>query len=444
MSTALAMDLEQTTLAGGLPLVVLRRPGPRVLAARLMIRGGSGADPQQQRGAHQLLAGLMTRGCGELDAEALADRVEGAGAALRAEATEDALTLALHCGAEDGQELLPLLISMVREPTLQPDQVDLERQLNLQTLQRQKEDPFQQAHDQLRRLLFDGGAYGHDPLGVEADLSRLGRMDLEPLVQQLGGQGAVLVLSGDTPERVVDLLNGALELHPWEVSSPRSALSPEGAAPSERFSALEEDTEQLVLLLGAGTVPYGHPDALALRLLQAHLGAGMSSRLFQAMREERGLAYDVGVHLPARCGPSPFVVHLSTSAERAEEATTCLLEEWREVMEHPIPPEALALALAKYRGQDAMGRQTCGQLAERLALVLSHGLPIDQVESQLELAGQLTPSDLLEAASRWLQTPSLSLVGPASALQAAEQAWQRHPLSGPAPGGSRQAGAGRC
>jgi predicted Zn-dependent peptidase len=440
MSTALAMDLEQTTLAGGLCLGVLRRPGPRVLAARLMIRGGSGADPQQQRGAHQLLAGLMTRGCGELDAEALADRVEGAGAALRAEATEDALTLALHCGAEDGQDLLPLLLSMVRQPTLQPDQVDLERQLNLQTLQRQKEDPFQQAHDQLRRLLFDGGPYGHDPLGVEADLSRLDRTDLEPLVQQLGGQGAVLVLSGDTPERVVDLLNGALELHPWEVTSPRSALSPEGAALSERFSALEEDTEQLVLLLGAGTVPYGHPDALALRLLQAHLGAGMSSRLFQAMREERGLAYDVGVHLPARCGPSPFVVHLSTSAERAEEATTCLLEEWRQVMEHPIPPEALALALAKYRGQDAMGRQTCGQLAERLALVLSHGLPIDQVESQLELAGQLTPFDLLEAASRWLQPPSLSLVGPTSALQAAELAWQRHPLSGPAP----QAGAGSC
>jgi predicted Zn-dependent peptidase len=245
----------------------------------------------------------------------------------------------------------------------------------------------------------------------------------------------VLVLSGDVPEGVVNLLNTALQGSPWEVPPPASALAPGGAAPAERISSLEEDTEQLVLLLGASTVPYGHPDALPLRLLQAHLGAGMSSRLFQAMREERGLAYDVGVHLPARCGPSPFVVHLSTSAERAEEATTCLLEEWRQVMEHPIPPEALALALAKYRGQDAMGRQTCGQLAERLALVLSHGLPIDQVESQLERAGQLTPSDLLEAASRWLQRPSLSLVGPASALQSATLAWKQHPLSGLAPGG---------
>lgn len=435
MSSILAFNVEQTALAGGLPLVVLRRPGPRVLAARLLIRGGSSADPLHQRGAHQLLAGLMTRGCGTLDAEALADRVEGAGAALRAEATEDALTLALHCGAEDAADLLPLLLTMVRQPTLQPDQVDLERQLNLQTLQRQKEDPFQQAHDQLRRLLFDGGPYGHDPLGIEADLSRLERNDLEPLVHQLGAQGAVLVLSGDAPERVVHLLNTALQGHPWQVAPPASAALPNGSSPTERISTLEEDTEQLVLLLGAGTVPYGHPDALALRLLQSHLGAGMSSRLFQAMREERGLAYDVGAHLPARCGAAPYMVHLSTSAERAEEATTCLLDEWQRVMEHPIPQEALALALAKYRGQDAMGRQTCGQLAERLALVLSHGLPLDQPDTQLQQAGELTPSDLLEAAHRWLQQPSLSLVGPAPALQDAERAWLAHPLSGAAPVG---------
>ncbi|MFM9089929.1 MAG: M16 family metallopeptidase [Cyanobium sp.] len=435
MSSTLAMELERTALQGGLPLVLVRRPGPRVLAARLMIRGGSSADPQHQRGAHQLLAGLMTRGCGDLDAEALADRVEGAGAALRAEATEDALTLALHCGAEDARDLLPLLLSMVRQPTLQGDQLDLERQLNLQTLQRQKEDPFQQAHDQLRRLLFDGGPYGHDPLGIEADLSQLNRSELEPLVHHLGEQGAVMVLCGDVPDDVEELLNASLAGHPWEVTAPRSEPLPMAGAQAGRIGSLEEETEQLVLLLGVATVPYGHPDALPLRLLQAHLGAGMSSRLFQAMREERGLAYDVGVHLPPRCGASPFVVHLSTSAERAAEATACLLEEWKQVMEQPISGAALHLALAKYRGQDAMGRQTCGQLAERLALVLSHGLPVDQLDTQLVQAAQLTPADLLEAGAHWLPNPRLSLVGPASALEAAGAAWHHHPLSGSHPGG---------
>jgi len=429
MSPSLSMDLEPVFLEGGLPLVLVRRPGPRVLAARLVIRGGSGADPLHQRGAHQLLAGLMTRGCGELDAEALADRVEGAGAALRAEATEDALTLALHCGAEDGDELLPLLLSMAREPSMRTDQVDLERQLNLQTLQRQREDPFQLAHDQLRHQLFGEGPYGHDPLGVESDLARLERSHLAPLVERLGGQGAVMVLCGDTPEGVVELLNQSLRRVPWNVNSPAQEAPPWPAPAPRGIAWVPEETEQLVLLLGAATVPFGHPDALALRLLQAHLGAGMSSRLFLALREERGLAYDVGAHLPARFGPSPFVVHLSTSSDRAAEATSCLLDEWRGLLERPIPPEALGLALAKYRGQDAMGRQTCSQLAERLALVLSHGLPADHIDRQLARAAHLSPADLQAAAGRWLGHPSLSLVGPPEALEAARRAWSDHPLS---------------
>jgi zinc protease len=435
MTALFSSPLQRAVLEGGLPLVAVQRPGPRVLAARLVIRGGSGADPPHGRGGHQLLAGLMTRGCGDLNAQALADLVEGAGAALRAEATEDALTLALHCGAEDAQRLLPLLLQMARQPTLDDDQLELERQLNLQTLQRQREDPFQLAYDQLRQQLFAAGPYGHDPLGVDRDLAELERAQLQPLVVGLGAQGAVMTLCGDVPPDVEPLLAGVLRQTPWIVGAPLQALTPEPLPPEERLACVQEETEQVVLLLGAATVPYGHPDALALRLLQVHLGVGMSCRLFQTLREERGLAYDVGVHLPSRCGASPFVVHLSTSAERAAEATTCLLDEWLEAMTTAISPDALALAQAKYRGQDAMGRQTCAQLAERLALVLSHGLPVDQLEAQLEQAVHLTPDDLLQAAARWLHRPSLSLVGPAAALRAAGDAWSHHPLSAPEPRG---------
>jgi len=150
MSLSIPAAKEHRQLAGGLPLLIHSRRGPAILAARLVIRGGSSRDPVGARGAHQLLAGLMTRGCGDLNAEALADRVEGAGAALRAEAHEDGLVIGLKCAATDASDLLPLLLEMVVRPTLDPDQVELERQLNLQTLQRQREDPFQLAHDQLR------------------------------------------------------------------------------------------------------------------------------------------------------------------------------------------------------------------------------------------------------------------------------------------------------
>jgi zinc protease len=418
-------------LSGGLPFRIEHRPGPSILAAQLVIRGGSGADPAGERGAHQLLAGLMTRGCGDLDAEALADLVEGAGAALRVEAQEDSLVLALKCAAADAAELLPLLPRMVRRPRLDADQFELERQLNLQTLQRQREDPFQLAHDQLRRQLYDDGPYGHDPLGVDDDLLALTPERLTPLVAGLGDQGAVLVICGEPPDNAVALLERELAQAPWCTTVPQPAAADPAAIglSLQRLARQEQDTEQLVLMLGAATVPLGHPDALALRLLQCHLGLGMSSRLFVSMREERGLAYDVGVHLPPRCGAAPWVMHLSTSAERAHEATACLLEEWQRLLEVPLGEAERELAVAKFLGQEAMGRQTCGQIAERQALVLSHGLPDDHIARVLARAPGLNSADLQAAARRRLISPCLSLLGPAAALDAATRAWSVSPFS---------------
>jgi predicted Zn-dependent peptidase len=417
-------------LAGALPLSVQRRPGPAIVAARLLVAGGSGADPAGHRGAHQLLAGLMTRGCADLDAEALADLVEGAGASLRAEAHEDALTVALKCAVEDAGDLLPLLPAMVCRPRLDPDQLALERQLNLQGLQRQREDPFHLAHDQLRRQLYGDGPYGHDPLGIDAELAETDRDDLLPLVAGLGRGSAVFSLCGDlSPQQAAALLEPAIREF-W----PRGggdANPPPGhvALPGGPLGRLALDTEQVVILLGSATVPLGHPDALPLRILQSHLGYGMSSRLFVQMREERGLAYDVGVHFPARRASAPFVFHLSTSADRAEEASRCLLDEWQRLAERPLTPAERQLAVAKLVGQDAMGRQTVSQIADRQALLLSHGLPADHVDRELERARRLTSADLAGAARRHLSQPRISLVGPAEALGAAERAWSRHHLS---------------
>lgn len=420
--------LRSVELSGGLPLIVHVRPGPAILAARLSIRGGSSRDPIGSRGSHQLLAGLMTRGCGDLDAQALADRVEGVGAALRAEAHEDLLSIGLKCAADDAESLLPLLPAMVGRPCLAADQLELERRLNLQALQRQREDPFQLAHDQLRDGLFGDGPYGHDPLGSEQDLAAINVARIGSLLPGLGDEGAVLTVCGDPPDHLVALLEEALAVHPWRTRAPQASPLPPSPQPSGRLLVLEQDTEQLVLMLGAATVPLADPDFLPLRLLQVHLGHGMSSRLFIVAREERGLSYDVGVHLPSRCGPSPFVMHLSTTVDRAAEATSCLLEEWRRMLEEDLPPAPLELARAKLRGQDAMGRQTCMQIAERQALVLSHGLPADHIDGMLARSLDLQARDLLAAARRSLVCPVLSLVGPAEALVAARQAWERHPL----------------
>jgi len=430
---SLAGPRSSSVLPGGCPLWVVRRPGPEIVSAKLWIRGGSSSDPRGQRGSHQLLAGLLSRGCGDHSGEALADQVEGLGAGLRCEASEDGLLISLKCAAADANQLLPLLLTLVQKPWLLNDQIDLERQLNLQALQRHREDPFQLAHDRLRQQLYGEGPYGHDPLGVEAELAAIGRDGLSQQATQLGHQGAVLVLAGQPPANLEELLTQESGPKGWPTQAPLAiptwAPTSPPAGDGHRLACSDEDTEQLVLMLGATTVPLGHRQGLALRLLHCHLGVGMSSRLFVTMREEHGLAYDVGVHHPARLGAAPFVFHLSSSAERAFEATSELLNEWQRLLEHPLTGDELALARAKFRGQEATGRQTGSQVADRLALVLGHGLSADFTDRCLGELDRLGPADLLAAARELLARPSLSLCGPAQALAAAEKAWRQHPLS---------------
>lgn len=421
---------QQTTLAGGLVLSQRQHAAPGLLSARLWIAGGSSQDPSGQRGAHQLLAGLMTRGCGDLDADGLADLVESRGAALRAEASEDCLVISLKCASDDAAVLLPLLLQMAAAPSLAAEQLAIERQLNLQALQRQREDPFQLGHEALRQLLYGDGPYGHDPLGLVDDLQSLKRDDLARLQAHLGRDGAALVLSGSLTPACSASLTAAQQHQPWIAAPLGGASVPPASTGDKSLALVEQDTEQVVLMLGASTMPLGHADNLPLRLLQAHLGLGMSSRLFVEMREERGLAYDVGVHMPARRGATPFIWHLSTTAERAAEATTALLDEWQRLQQQPLQPAELNLARAKYLGQEAFGRQTCGQIADRQALLLGFGLPSDFVEQCLARASQLEAQELQQVAQRWLDSPRLSLCGPMEGLRAAEHAWQRHPLGG--------------
>ncbi|WP_082823296.1 pitrilysin family protein [Synechococcus sp. MIT S9504] len=399
-----------------------------VLSAKLWIRRGSSADPRGQRGGHQLLGSVLSRGCGPVDHLQLADLVEGCGAGLRCDTHEDGILISLKCRDIDADRLLPALGWMLRQPHLDEAQIELEKDLSLQALQRQKEDPFHRAFDGWRQLAYGRGPYGHDPLGIGVDLEQLQKAELSCLAADLESRGSVLALSGTIPEGAKERLEEWLGTTKTRFSceEPGTTIqeSPEldpGKSSSLSLQALA--TEQVVLMLGQAALPHGHPDDLALRLLQAHLGSGMSSLLFRRLREEHGVAYDVGVHHPARAGAAPFVMHASTGVDRAELSLELLISSWSELMELTISELDLNLAKAKFRGQLAHGSQTTGQRAERRAQLRGLRLPDDHDQSCLNQLEQLRGTDLREAARRHLQSPQLSLCGPEVTLASLEKQW---------------------
>ena len=401
-----------------------------VLAAKLWIRRGSACDPPQQRGAHQLLGSLLSRGCGPYGPMELADLVEGSGAGLRCDTNEDGLLISLKCRDNDAERLLPVIGWMVHQPHLLPDQVELEKELSLQALVRQKEDPFHLAYDGWRTLAYGSRGYGHDPLGVTDDLDKLERDQLVALAKQLDGASSVLAMSGTIPEALLNLLNDHEAFQSQAASSATDNGSQDQAIVSsedrpQNLCLRVQNTEQVVMMLGQPSLPHGHADDPALRLLQAHLGQGMSSLLFRRLREEHGVAYDVGVHYPARAEASPFVFHAATSVDKASLTLSLLHESWNELCSTPLTEADLQLARVKVRGQLAHGSQTTGQRAERRAQLRGLGLPDDYDQRSLAMMDALDANAVQDAAQRHLGHPLLSLCGPETSLRALGDQWEQ-------------------
>ena len=403
-----------------------------VLAAKLWIRRGSACDPDQQRGAHQLLGSLLSRGCGPYGPMELADLVEGCGAGLRCDTNEDGLLISLKCRDSDAARLLPVIGWMVHQPHLLPDQVELEKELSLQALVRQKEDPFHLAYDGWRTLAYGSGGYGHDPMGVTDDLDNLERDQLVSLAKQLDGASTVLAMSGTIPDSLLNLLNDheAFQAQATPTTSGDDFRAQGANSGQDRQQSLclrHQNTEQVVLMLGQPSLPHGHADDPALRLLQAHLGQGMSSLLFRRLREDHGVAYDVGVHYPARAKASPFVFHAATSVDKAPLTLSLLHDSWNELCSTPLSEADLQLARVKVRGQLAHGSQTTGQRAERRAQLRGLGLPDQYDQQSLAVMDDLDAKALQDVAQRHLGHPLLSLCGPEASLRALEEQWeQRH------------------
>ena len=410
-------------------LVGQQREGSDVLALHWWVSRGSATDPPGQHGRAQLLASCVQRGAAGRSAAALAEDFESRGAAFGCGASEDAVALWLRCMATDTLPLLQRLEEMVRKPNLQTREVRLEQELTLQALDQQQEDPFQLAAEALRQLLYGSGGYGHSSLGHKPDVAALSPSLLRLAHDSWACHPMVIAAVGPLDTTITARLQGMVDTcggaNGNTAPLPCSPDQPVGAGDSgeQGMTFLPQHTEQIVLMLGFRTCGLADPDQVVLRLLQCHLGSGMSSRLFRVIREERGLAYDVGVFFPPRRQVAPFMCHLSTSPDRALEALDVLLTQWHQLLAVPLSAAELQLARAKLVGQELMSLQTSLQVAESMALLRGHQLELDFREQQQQRLAQLTAADCSIAARRWLTQPHLAVVGPPALEDALHQHW---------------------
>ena len=402
-----------------------------IMSAKLWIEDGSRNDPKNQKGIHQLLSSTMLRGCGPYNNQEIAEIVESSGANLNCDTYEDGLLISLKCVESDAFKLLPLIGWMITKPVLQKDQIELEKDLTIKAIKRQKESTYQLAFDGWRKMAYLDGPYGHDPLGSIDDISKINKEHILPIASSLIHRKKNLVISGKFPSDVINYIENTNAFKGISKDfTNQSQLYKNNnkfdiiSKPKASLCTRSLNTKQVILLLGKTTIRYDNKSDILLRLLSCYLGYGMSSLLFKVLREKYGVVYEAGVYHPIRENQIPFIMHASTTEEKAIITLQLLKECWEKIINNEISPEELNLVKTKYRGQMAHSLQSISQRAEHKAHLLGIGLTKDHDKEILLRLESITSKEIKDAANKYLREPLLSVCSSKEVIRKISKDWE--------------------
>ena len=402
-----------------------------IMSAKLWIEDGSRNDPKNQKGIHQLLSSTMLRGCGPYNNQEIAEIVESSGANLNCDTYEDGLLISLKCVESDAFKLLPLIGWMITKPVLQKDQIELEKDLTIKAIKRQKESTYQLAFDGWRKMAYLDGPYGHDPLGSIDDISKINKEHILPIASSLIHRKKNLVISGKFPSDVINYIENTNAFKGISKDfTNQSQLYKNNnkfdiiSKPQATLCTRSLNTKQVILLLGKTTIRYDNKSDILLRLLSCYLGYGMSSLLFKVLREKYGVVYEAGVYHPIRENQIPFIMHASTTEDKAIITLQLLKECWGKIINNEISPEELNLVKTKYRGQMAHSLQSISQRAEHKAHLLGIGLTKDHDKEILLRLESITSKEIKDAANKYLREPFLSVCSSKEVIRKISKDWE--------------------
>ncbi len=402
----------------------------KIIAAKLWIEDGSRADPINKKGIHQILSSTILRGCGPYKNEKLAEIVEAAGANLNCDTYEDGLLISLKCIESDAYKLFPLIGWMITKPLLQPDQIELEKDLTIKAIKRQKESTYQLAFDGWREMIYADSPYGHDPLGSINDINKISRLDLLKVADSLIHRKKFLVISGESLFNIYDYIKDSCAFERLKKTNlDENKISPNNKKlvslykQKKRICTKGIETEQVILLLGKATINYDSKSDLLLRLISCYLGYGMSSLLFKVLREKYGVVYEAGIYHPIRENQTPFIMHASTTEDKAILTLKLLNECWGKLIDNELSAEELDLLKMKYRGQIAHSLQSVSQRAEHKAHLLGLGLKKDHDKEILLRLESINSKEIKDAANIYLKNPSLSVCSKNEVIQKIIKEW---------------------
>ena len=297
-------------------------------------------------------------------AMAVAESIEGIGGDLDA-ATDKELTMYWARVAGDQlDQAVDVLTDIVQRPNFEPEEAEKERDVILEELRMYLDSPSDHVHTLFEEIVWPDHPLGIDVAGTPESVGQITLDQLRQHVRQhyLASDLLIAVAGNVDHGNVRDYLNAALELPSEEAPS----YLPVAPLRSGGVKLLTRPTEQAHLVVGTRSVSYTDPDRYAVDLMTTILGSGMSSRLFQEIRERLGLCYDTHAFAARLADSGSAGAYIGTEPSKANAALRAVMGELRKICDEPVGEDELARAKAYIKGRLLLRLESTGAMATYL------------------------------------------------------------------------------
>jgi len=412
------MTVEVTRLGSGLTVATDSMPGVATVSLGAWVGAGTRHEAPEVNGIAHLLEHMAFKGTARRSAQDIAEEIEAVGGHLNAYTSRENTAFYAKVLAEDAPLALDIVADILQHPTFEPAELERERAVVLQEIGQANDTPDDIVFDHFQETAYPAQALGRPVLGETHTVNALDRAALWDYMRgHYGPEQMVFAAAGKVEHReIVDLVARAFT-HEGFVSN--GATDPASYRGGDRRE--ERDLEQVHLLLGFDAVGYLDDDYYALNLLSTLFGGGMSSRLFQEVRERRGLVYSIYSFHSAFIDGGIFGLYAGTGSREVVELVPVVCDEMAKLV-GGVSDEELERARAQLRASLLMSRESTSSRAEQLAQqFLIYRRPVPP-EEMLEKIAAVTPEDIIRVAGRLLKSrPTVTAIGPLAHLESAER-----------------------
>lgn len=399
------------TLGNGMQVVTEAMPDAHSVTIGFWVDAGSRDETPEEAGASHFLEHLLFKGTDTRSAHSIAEDIEAVGGDMNAFTTKEYTAFYTRLIDEDLELGLDILSDIMWAPAFRPEEIDAERQVILEEISMHEDEPSDLVHELFHEALYPGHPLGREVLGERATITAMTRAQIDGYFT-----------ARYRPPSIVVAATGNLDHESVVAGIDRRFAGRPGSAPARSLPALQpvrpivvesRPTEQAHLVVGMRSLARDDDDRFALTILNQILGGGMSSRLFQEIREKRGLVYSVFSYRAAYEESGALAVYAGTAPARAHQVLALIDTELDRLASEPVTDRELAVAKGHVKGSLALSLEDSGGRMNRVGRSqLIHGsvLTFEELVARTEA---VTHDDLRRVAERVLVNDRvLAVVGP--------------------------------